>query len=829
MEASGGGSDGGGGGDMDAESEMKERELTHDFLSGKMSFSEYAQRMDGDGMEDEEEEAAAAAALLEVGESGNGSDLTDDRKRRRTRRKLPPALKGLVGEANLRWARGDEATAERMCLEVIRQAPTAPEPYLTLAQIYERSAPGKALQLELIAAHLSPGDADRWLRLADASEAAGDAQQADACLAKALLAAPGDVTLHLRRVRLFEAAGDARAAARARLRALHHMRPPQHSQLAAATARRLARHHCDEGEVARARDALLLLAERFPDAVAAAVDLLNWLLETLLALGDHRRCLELLATHCAVRVELELDGDGGGGGGADDGVALVSCRVPPATPIDLHTKLVVCVVRACSRISASQLDALLEPLERGGAEGCERNGDLYLDVAEALAARGRHEDALRLLVPLVATENFGRLAAVHLRHAECLEASGRLDASVAAYREVVRLEPDHLDARRPLAELLVRLGRVSEAAAALDVTDGDAPLCARLLYRRCELLRQLRRWRAYWSSVATLLSRHCTRIRNRDEACKLTYATVAGRKSGAVRALRAERGEDPGDGGAARFAAHDDASDGPPTATDEWRMLVDTVASCWRRRRTDLAQRFSVEALGSRRFASWARDAELLAAAACVRNNDAYQAYNLVREMVLRAPRNPRAINLYNVVIQRSDDSRHNRFLMRLMTRVAPTPDEHLRLLHANNCLIAGTYKYALSEYVAAYRLRERPLPALLVAVSLLHMASQKFSAKKAHLVVQAIGFLREYRRLRGAAAEQETAYNIGRGFHQLGLLHLAAANYRRALLALPPPDVAPLDAFDLRREAAFNLHLIYLSSGSRDLANMYLLEHIVV
>ena len=32
---------------------------------------------------------------------------------------------------------GDEETAERMCMEVIRQDPTAPQPFQTLATLYE--------------------------------------------------------------------------------------------------------------------------------------------------------------------------------------------------------------------------------------------------------------------------------------------------------------------------------------------------------------------------------------------------------------------------------------------------------------------------------------------------------------------------------------------------------------------------------------------------------------------------------------------------------------------------------------------------------------------
>lgn len=49
---------------------------------------------------------------------------------------LPLALQGLMGQANLCYARGDVQIAEKLCLEIIRQAPMAAEPYLSLSQVY---------------------------------------------------------------------------------------------------------------------------------------------------------------------------------------------------------------------------------------------------------------------------------------------------------------------------------------------------------------------------------------------------------------------------------------------------------------------------------------------------------------------------------------------------------------------------------------------------------------------------------------------------------------------------------------------------------------------
>jgi general transcription factor 3C polypeptide 3 (transcription factor C subunit 4) len=54
-----------------------------------------------------------------------------------------------------RFARGDVENAEKMCLEIIRQDPTVPEPFQTLATLYEEAEEiEKSLQYALIAAHL---------------------------------------------------------------------------------------------------------------------------------------------------------------------------------------------------------------------------------------------------------------------------------------------------------------------------------------------------------------------------------------------------------------------------------------------------------------------------------------------------------------------------------------------------------------------------------------------------------------------------------------------------------------------------------------------------
>ena len=78
---------------------------------------------------------------------------------------------------------------------------------------------------------------------------------------------------------------------------------------------------------------------------------------------------------------------------------------------------------------------------------------------------------------------------------------------------------------------------------------------------------------------------------------------------------------------------------------------------------------------------------------------------------------------------------------------------DHLPLgvLNGHNSLVAGSYKHSLGEYVAALKQTpDDPLLNLLIAVTFIHMASQKFATKRHSLVVQvslsrrlSVGFVR--------------------------------------------------------------------------------------
>ncbi len=78
----------------------------------------------------------------------------------------------------------------------------------------------------------------------------------------------------------------------------------------------------------------------------------------------------------------------------------------------------------------------------------------------------------------------------------------------------------------------------------------------------------------------------------------------------------------------------------------------------------------------------------------------------------------------------------------------------------------------------------------------------------------------------------QEAYYNLGRAMHQLNLLPAALFYYKKALElgpSIPQEGEEGDNIFDLRREIAYNISIIYRSSDSHDLARFYIEKYIVL
>ncbi|PLW46445.1 hypothetical protein PCANC_11126 [Puccinia coronata f. sp. avenae] len=160
--------------------------------------------------------------------------------------------------------------------------------------------------------------------------------------------------------------------------------------------------------------------------------------------------------------------------------------------------------------------------------------------------------------------------------------------------------------------------------------------------------------------------------------------------------------------------------------------------------------------------------------------------------------------------------------------------------------ILAGTrsFKSAIVYYL---RLREsypdEPLINLLLAITYVQRAMQRQTDNRHHQIVQGIAFYHHYRSVRSKEFGQEVEYNLGRIYHGLGLISLAVEHYNRVLALAPsdlpsPPSSSPSDPdsqlsspapTDLSNLAAYNLILIYSTSGSPDLAHQLSCQYLAV
>merc|ERR1712013_112835 len=184
--------------------------------------------------------------------------------------------------------------------------------------------------------------------------------------------------------------------------------------------------------------------------------------------------------------------------------------------------------------------------------------------------------------------------------------------------------------------------------------------------------------------------------------------------------------------------------------------------------------------------------------------------------------------NLFAQIVNKMLDKRHHRFTLRLLfKRPKLIP---LIIQNGNNSHLSGTYKYAIGEFSRAFReWPQYPLNSLLLGVSYLHLSCQKFHKTRHTSILHGLIFIFQYFSLRGE--NQEACYNVGRAFHQIGLVHFAVHYYNKALSFPLHNEEGQIGDnkcgyhpfVDLHREAAFNLSLIYKASGNMDLARKML------
>jgi general transcription factor 3C polypeptide 3 (transcription factor C subunit 4) len=463
------------------------------------------------------------------GEDTSAAKKSDKPRRapRRALSKLNPNLKGLMGEANVRYARGEIETAQKMCFEVMRQVPDAYEPYLTLAQIFENIDPTKYEGYLSIASCLYPHDSGIWCRLAELNIQNGKYKEAVSCYSKAIRASPKNMSLHAKRLELVEQIGDVRFALACKTHIANKL-PRAQYQTIIELCKEVAKRFHEERNYAKALEVLKIPFKRIRKRVTQ--DLVNMMLELLLLTNRFTECVDIFIQHCNFTLAIAV--------GEDNQITIDSYVMPPKIQIDLKVKFIVCLIRLKSfHLVPSLIDSMIQE------ENVEEIGDLYLDVAEDLMAANLPHEALKLLVPLVKS-NIYNLAAVWLKYAECLYNCDMLEQAVEAYFTVMTMAPQHVEVLYPLAMTLLKLNKKSEALEVLSQDLSTNKLDVAVLIERMKLLKQIDDLDEYWKCAELLLSRHCVVVKYPEEArTVMIMSYTVNEKVKKIRDMRRFRGD----------------------------------------------------------------------------------------------------------------------------------------------------------------------------------------------------------------------------------------------------------------------------------------------
>ena len=145
--------------------------------------------------------------------------------------------------------------------------------------------------------------------------------------------------------------------------------------------------------------------------------------------------------------------------------------------------------------------------------------------------------------------------------------------------------------------------------------------------------------------------------------------------------------------------------------------------------------------------------------------------------------------------------------------------------------LLGTSYMGAIGFYLRAYHLcPQDPLINLCIGVAYMCRAMQRKTENRHLQLMQAFTFLFRYYRLR--SKDQEATFNIARAYHHIGIVNLATEYYEKVLSMSGSRGDGGGDevgSMNLKREAAYNLSLIYTASGSKELAQIVLRKHCTI
>ncbi|KAL9243185.1 hypothetical protein vseg_017105 [Gypsophila vaccaria] len=795
--------------------------------------------------------------VMKLGERRRRKKAKKKGRRKGTRNNLSPEITKKLGDANLHYAHGRYEDAITLLKEIVWLAPNLPDPYHTLGLVYNSKGDRKkATEFYMIAAFLSPKNTSLWKRLMTSSIEQGNIGQAWYCLSKAINADPDDVALIYRRASLYLEAGNSLKAAESYEQIARMCRDNVEALKKATTLY----NQCGKFE-SSIRILEWYLKDHPADADLAMVDLLASLYmeqndytkalnhiehaERISGTGEFPLYLTIRKGICYLHLACMEK-------------AEICFRLLEKENVEHQADLIIAVANSFAELQ--QYESALKYYLM--LEGCSSyNGLLSLKIANCYSALkeaasaiqffykalGAHEDDIdtRLtLASLLFEENREDEAIKLLSPSHNPELSEDEDANDSEqwWRNVkVKLKLSQLYKSRGMLEAFVKvIYPLVHESLKIDSMHQKAKQRRRL--SRSELLERVK---LLGDHQTDSVFGHFRRPASKNDMVK---ANRAKRK---LLEKRASAKEEKTSAAMDSEWESDDSEDeipqqplkAPPWPNffkdeENFNLISDLCRALASLRRYSealelitLSLKITYKTLPTEKKEKF----RSLGAELAVNITDPSDGFDYVRYLVQQHPESKAAWNCYYKLVLRLENrlSKHHKFLhhMRVEHKDLVPP----MIISGNQFTMISQHQVAAREYLEAFKqMPESPLINLCVGTSLINLALGLRLQNKHQCVAQGLAFL--YNNLRICENSQESLYNLARACHHVGLVTLAASYYEKALAIrqedLPLPAIlmdkddvkAPTPGYsDLRREAAFNLHLIYKNSGAFDLARQVL------
>ncbi|KAG8377210.1 hypothetical protein BUALT_Bualt08G0004500 [Buddleja alternifolia] len=786
-------------------------------------------------------------------------------RRKGSKNKANPEVTRKLGDATLHYAHGRFEEAISVLKEVVRLAPNLSDPYHTLGLIYTAmNDHKKALNFYMIAAHLTPKDASLWKLLVTRSIEQGDKRQANYCLNKAITAEPEDISLRFHRASLYVELGEHQKAAES-YEQISRLCPDNIEVLIKATQ---LYQKCGQRE----RVVCILedhLKNHANDANLSVVDLLA---SVLMESNAYARALELIEhaehVYCTGKeIPLYLIVKAGichvHLGHLEKAEAYFIFLQPENA--SAHPDLIIDV--ADSFTTVGQYEPALKYYMMLEEDADKYNGYLHLKIARCYLSLKKRVQAIEYY--FTAIQRLDKSADARLTLSSLLLEEDRDDEAISVLSPPVESE-SVLDTKSGTSKLWWRGGKIKLKLAEIHKAKGSFEAFADVLFPvihetlfletvQQKVKARKRLSRSVLSERVKVLDDHQTGnvfhgFRPVASSADLSKASRAKRllqKKNAVK--EAKR--------AAALAAgidwKSDDSDNeslqvfrepplPDLLKDEGNhhLIVDLCKSLSSLQRYWDALKIinlSLKLAGNTLSDQMKEELRTLGAQIEYNIDGPAQRRGCGRYIVSRHPYSFSAWNCYYRGILRNNRmSKHNKFLHSM--RVKHTDSVPPIVISAHQFTMISQHQAAAREYLEAHKLMPvNPLINLCVGTSLINLAFGHRLQNKHQSILQGLAFL--YNNSRLCEDSQEALYNIARAYHHVGLVSLATKYYEKVLAisekdypipVLPHENPDLMDSkrpgyCDLRREAAYNLHLIYKKSGALDLARQVLKDHVVL